>query len=193
MIPARTICTEEFFGSEGKKGICNPEFRLRYTVGNENGLNYTVLPIEGDVAELHTVKITFEDTENAFWNVRAIDDNPEIAPVFTCNGESSVVISNLYSTDNVLYAAVASTIKVEGTYVLTIPAESYFLEGIESSEIILVYNLDTAVAVKAIFGENVNADVYDVNGRLVIRNANASDLKGLRGIFVINGKKYILR
>lgn len=193
VIPARAICDGEFFESDGKKGICNPEIRLRYTVGNENGLNYTVLPVEGDVAELHTVEITFADTESAFWNIKEINDNPEIAPVLTCNGEPSVDISNLYSTGNVLYAAVASTIKVDGTYVLTIPAESYFLEGVESSEIILVYNLDTALAVKAVFGENVNADVYDVNGRLVIRNANASDLKGLRGVFVINGKKYILR
>ena len=32
VIPARTICTSEFFESDGKRGICNPEIKLEYTV-----------------------------------------------------------------------------------------------------------------------------------------------------------------
>ena len=39
VIPARSICDEAFFLSEGKNGICNPEIRLDYTVGNGSGVN----------------------------------------------------------------------------------------------------------------------------------------------------------
>ena len=39
VIPARTICNDDFMMSDGKSGICNPEIRLNYTIGTGSGVS----------------------------------------------------------------------------------------------------------------------------------------------------------
>ena len=60
----------------------------------------------------------------------------------------------------------------------------------------LVYNFtigDTSV-VEDLVAENGVATVYDIAGRVVLRDANADQLKTLAmGIYIINGKKYVVK
>ncbi|MDE5814433.1 MAG: hypothetical protein K2H72_09110 [Muribaculaceae bacterium] len=54
VIPARAICDGEFFESDGKKGICNPEIKLTYTVDPEyDAVDSVAADKEADVYDLH--------------------------------------------------------------------------------------------------------------------------------------------
>ena len=54
VIPARTICTSEFFESDGRKGICNPEIKLTYTVDPDfNAVAAVSAAADADVYDVH--------------------------------------------------------------------------------------------------------------------------------------------
>ena len=51
---------------------------------------------------------------------------------------------------------------------------------------------DTALSISAVNGESKNANVYDLSGRIVRKNANS--VEGLnRGIYIQNGKKVLVK
>ncbi len=49
-----------------------------------------------------------------------------------------------------------------------------------------------ADAINAIMADG-SADIYSVNGTLVKKNATASDLKSLRGVYIIKGQKFMVK
>ncbi len=55
VIPARIICDNPFFGSQGKEGICNPEIRLTYTVDPEGSfaVDYVLSVVGSDVFDIN--------------------------------------------------------------------------------------------------------------------------------------------
>ena len=55
VIPSRAICTSEFFESDGKRGICNPEIKLIYTVDPNGGSSVGAISTVGehDVYDVH--------------------------------------------------------------------------------------------------------------------------------------------
>ena len=93
----------------------------------------------------------------------------------------------------------------EGNCTITLPEGFFNIGGYEilgtlyggedSPELVIVYVIDSTEAVKGI---NADADgifrVYNLNGILVLSTENALELNNLaKGIYIINGKKYIIR
>ncbi len=48
-------------------------------------------------------------------------------------------------------------------------------------------------AIEGVVAGQNNVDVYSVNGAAVMKGANASALKALKGLYIVNGKKVILK
>ena len=93
----------------------------------------------------------------------------------------------------------------EGNCTITLP-EGFFniggftiagnlVAGEDSPEVVIVYVIDSTEAVRGINAETDGIyRVYNLNGMLVLSTENALDLNTLaKGIYIINGKKYILR
>lgn len=176
-------------------GEAGEDIELNYTIlETEPEFTYTVEPSDYTLKQLDVINITFDGCEEAFWNLPGMKNEEVAYPYITIGDSDPDALKNLYSVDNILslsregYEAFVEP----GYYVVTIPAGSYFVDGYDGKEIVLNYIIDPS-AVNAIFGEKANMDVFDINGRVILRNADAEAVKSLRGIFVINGKKYILR
>ena len=57
-----------------------------------------------------------------------------------------------------------------------------------------VTNPDIPTGVEAILADGETANVYDLNGTLILKNATTGDLKKLpAGIYIINGEKHLMR
>lgn len=91
-------------------------------------------------------------------------------------------------------------VTASGSYEIVIPARSIItidyeegMAGTCSPEIRLSYTILGGSAVETIESTSAS-DVYDMQGRIVLRNASASDTKGLnKGIYIVNGKKVIVK
>ncbi|MDE6561555.1 MAG: hypothetical protein K2K75_09255 [Muribaculaceae bacterium] len=126
VIPARAICNDEFFETDGKKGICNPEIRLSYTV-DPNGvvgpidpqeaLEYTkVTPeVNSTVESLETILIAFGEPVTC-----------EDFEVNVYNADKSVVATGVGRTDymenNLIVVTLNDPVAVNGNYDVVIPA-----------------------------------------------------------------------
>lgn len=56
------------------------------------------------------------------------------------------------------------------------------------------YATDNAVSVESIFNDGRTHDVFSVDGRVILRNASANDLRNLDpGVYVIAGKKHLVK
>ena len=83
------------------------------------------------------------------------------------------------------------------TYTLLLPIGSVSFEnGVASTQDYrFVYTIGTPSGIANIIGANGGkADVYTVNGVMVMKGADASALKTLKpGMYIINGKTYMLK
>lgn len=126
--------------------------------------------------------------------------NPELCPLYEwetseepvafCTEKFTVVDGNTlylekYAAVNALNLDGSSWVNVE------IPGACYTVDGEQGEDLLFTYFF-TETAVKAFFGENTALEVFDMQGRRVMSGASASDLKSLKGIYVVNGKKVIL-
>ena len=154
VIPSRAICSDEFFETDGKAGICNPEIRLSYTV-DPNGavdpvdpqeaLEYSkVTPVENSTVEsLETIIIAFGEPvtcEDFEVNVYDADD----AIVATGVGRTD------YMEPTLIVVTLNDPIKVNGVYDVVIPAhvivngdyyESEGAEGLCNPEYHFIYTV----------------------------------------------------
>ena len=97
----------------------------------------------------------------------------------------------------------ADPVKEEGTYRLKVARgsfcdETYDMEmgtaGRANDELVYTYIVSKGGGIDAV-GENAApADVYSVDGRIVMKNAIASDIKTLpAGIYIVAGKKVVVK
>ena len=83
----------------------------------------------------------------------------------------------------------------KGTYTVTFP-EGYFQlgsNGVASEKIVLVYTIGIDTGVELV---GIQADryvVYNMNGVKVLDTKNADDLKTLKGLYIVNGLKIVLK
>ncbi len=91
-------------------------------------------------------------------------------------------------------------ITVDGVYEVVIPARSIITNDYEEGkagacnpEIRLTYTIGEGNAVNTVTTSEA-CNVYDVQGRLVLRKASAADIKTLeKGIYVAGGKKFVVK
>lgn len=109
-----------------------------------------------------------------------------------------------WGDETLIVITLSQPITEAGKYEVVIPSrvignDEFFTSegkaGICNPEIRLSYTIDPSgnVGVSAI-EDAISIDVFDVQGRLVLRNASAADIKKLdKGIYVAGGKKFVVR
>ncbi len=211
VVPAHNIINGDFYYSEGAEGLCNPEYRLYYSVegSDEPGIdpaeqevfNYTeVAPAVGSIVnELSHISLWFPEVVNT------MNDVAYVYKADATEGESLITASVNWSFEDELLINVdlQAAITEAGEYVVVIPArticdEAFFMsegaQGICNPEIRLAYTVDPSGSGVAAVAEVANVDVYDMQGRLVLHNASADAVKTLtKGIYVVNGKKIVVK
>lgn len=89
-------------------------------------------------------------------------------------------------------------ITAEGTYTLTLPAGTIIAnddpDDTNAQDIVFVYVIGTSGINSLVTGEGGRVNVYTVNGVQIMRDADASAVSKLaKGMYIINGKKVIIR
>ncbi|MDE7420284.1 MAG: hypothetical protein K2N35_08745 [Muribaculaceae bacterium] len=213
VIPQHVIINGEYYETDGKAGLCNPEYRLYYTVvpngqvdpvdpALQEVFNYTsVDPASGStVSSLDVIRLWFPDVPvcNGF--------DAYLYKADAVGMEDGIVATAFvlfdWDDDLMVNATFSQPVTEDGDYVFVIPArmigDDAFLssdgkQGICNPEIRLNYTVGNGSGVVSV-ADAVDCDVYDLNGRVVLRKASAAGLKTLsKGIYVVGGKKMVVK
>ena len=167
----------------------------------------TITPTPGVVDEIGMVFITFNDIDpniGIVINQDAYNENPA---VFTDkDGKETVIgfrrINQMYPTNNTIAITlpVDDNITEVGTYKLFIPANTVYgyldKSVVYAEDINIEWTITTASGIYGIFaGKNEKVNVFTIDGKAVLKNADASDLKQLAPgkLYIINGKKFVVK
>lgn len=126
------------------------------------------------------------------------DKTFNITPVIDGN-KLKIILPETYSSSALLYVTIpAGMIQLDGTTVLAETKYSYYVHGSDflTEEVInkilsIIGGGETAI--EGVVSGQTTVDVYSINGAAVKKGANAADLKALKGIYIVNGKKVILK
>ena len=157
-------------------------------------MNISIAPAPGVVTSLKDFDLTFNDYANCNWTY-------DVMPTLTTAEGEVITIENveLGAGENQLVCSLAEEITAPGTYTLTIPVGAVTFnvdpDNINTEAQSFVYTIGTPSGIANIIGVNGGkADVYTVNGVMVMKGADASALKTLKpGMYIINGKTYMLK
>lgn len=181
----------------------NKETTIGYTIEGDApvsdvsyDLTATVTPAAGDVTSLQHFMISFEDDmELVEYDAYLYDgEGTQLA-------KADVAFDDDWDNLKDYHVYLDNEITAPGTYVLVIPqgtwgdltfADSMGQKGHGSAEIRVEYTIKDS-AVEAILLEG-KANVYNVAGVCVLRNASAAQLSTLpRGIYIISGHKVVIK
>ena len=97
----------------------------------------------------------------------------------------------------------SSPLTEKGTYKFVIAANQFYNQAYDESghekgsvspELVYNFTIGDGTGVESILTENGVANVYDIAGRMVLENADAAQIKALNaGVYIINGKKYVVK
>lgn len=182
----RLVIPGNFYTIDGKPG---ETLNLTYEV---YGLTASVeaTPAQGEVSELDQIVLTFNTADNVAWNEGA---EAFTAPVLANNDGQTAAELTLTAEENTLVLTAKEKVDGAGAYTLTVFAGSYLLDGIEGSIDLEFKWIITTSGIQAVFGNATEFTVCDLNGRMLNSRATVNDLKALKGLYIINGKKCILR
>lgn len=167
----------------------------------------TITPTPGVVDEIGMVFITFNDIDpniGIVINQDAYNENPA---VFTDkDGTQKQIgfrrITQMYPTNNTIAITlpVDDNITEPGTYKLFIPANTVYglldKSVVYAEDINIEWTITTSTGIYGIFaGKNEKVNVFTIDGKAVLKNADASDLKQLAPgkLYIINGKKFVVK
>ena len=170
-----------------------PAFTLTYTVGNGGGAvtsDWKTDPADGStVTSLKTIHVwntTVTEMGCGDGKITVKRDGVELEKI--SDPSLGVDWNELIISTSVEYTE-------DGTYTFEVP-EGFFLDGSGNAlpAVTFTYYIGEAAGI-----DNINADadgkvnVYSLDGKTVKMNATNDELKSLRGIYIINGKKVIRR
>lgn len=163
-------------------------------------LEGTITPAPGsDVESISEFKISYpEDVYIVGYDVYLLDEQGnEVA-----KAEKIEFDPNDWDNCHDVFITFTPAVTEDGEYTLYIPQgtigdETYGMEngvtGRANPDIRAQYSIK-AVGVDTIVAEGVTGDVYDITGKLVVRDASATQINGLdKGIYIINGKKVVVK
>ena len=197
--PTFTVHTDEQSGqtvtfNDDPDNINTEAQSFVYTIQDITTENVTIDPAEGVVESLYVFNITFDDHSEAAWGSgipTLTDDKGNVTKI------TNQEFGDDFSKWNQLKLTLPEKVTAEGTYTLLLPIGSVSFEnGVASTQDYrFVYTIGTPSGIANIIGANGGkADVYTVNGVMVMKGADASALKTLKpGMYIINGKTYMLK
>ena len=174
-------------------GNALPAVTFTYTIGNGGGAvtsDWKTDPADGStVTSLKTIHV---------WNttVSAMAGGSGKITVKRDGVELEKISDTSFGVDwNELIISTSVEYTEDGTYTFEVP-EGFFLDGSGNAlpAVTFTYYIGEAAGI-----DNINADadgkvnVYSLDGKTVKMNATNDELKSLRGIYIINGKKVIRR
>ncbi|MBD5289186.1 MAG: hypothetical protein HDS26_00685 [Bacteroides sp.] len=181
------------------------DIRLHYSFTFVDGEMVVEPLLDAKVAGLNKVEISFynsavdmaEGAETDF--MAGVTGATELQPTyFTEKDPNPQLFTNyLFKVENdVLTLERYAELNYENTnssdfVTITVPAGSYLVEGEEGEEIVLTYFFDPYTGVKSFFGEETRLEIYDLQGRQIVKNGDANAVKGLKGLYIVNGKKVL--
>lgn len=168
---------------------------FEYTVkdGPAPTINTTTTTVKAEDNSLSMVKINFTDYSY-------VDIENETARILIKDAsgntvsEGSLVPGENWNRINV--KVTGETISQSGTYYLYIPANSINLEyaHLYKNELVVEFNFDSATSISNVEQtSNRVAKVYNLNGCLVGEGNPAVILNNKKGIYIVNGKKVVLK
>lgn len=168
---------------------------FEYTVkkGPAPTINTTTTTVKAEDNSLSMVKINFTDYSY-------VDIENETARILIKDAsgntvsEGSLVPGENWNRINV--KVTGETISQSGTYYLYIPANSINLEyaHLYKNELVVEFNFDSATSISNVEqASNRVAKVYNLNGCLVGEGNPAVILNNKKGIYIVNGKKVVLK
>lgn len=198
-IDAKTISLD----IEGEPELANGKYVLAVPAGyfiideiacDAMEFTYNLEAVTYDVVVLETPFNKLSLTANYCSELKVNTDCQEqITLWYTTGGETQV---GTY----IVSESVGTTVEIEldgivevadGDYFVRIPAEYFWVDNDLSKEI--KYEIKGVSSVESIVGD-ANFDIYSVNGMIIKRNVNKSDLKSLEpGVYVINGTKVFVK
>lgn len=217
VIPEGMFFDNTYAESDGVSGSVNPEFVLSYIVDAVDAAEYNIEPVSiypednAELEELSTVTLTFPETVFVYQDVSDFNASFSEAFLYRVNEEGEEMVQSVVPFDNpasdymnpTIYDLNFATVAEKGIYKVVVPQGLFgtldYLEskghaGNASKEIIIYYVVDNTVGVDAILDGQKSVSIYDVNGVEVAKDADAAVAKALKsGIYVINGKKVIIR
>ncbi|MDE6696593.1 MAG: hypothetical protein K2K25_06910, partial [Muribaculaceae bacterium] len=146
-----------------------------------------------NVESIQTIRLTFP---------AAVALNGGDVTVYNANNE--VVTGGYCDLDwddwNAILVILDTPVTASGSYEIVLPARCITTEGFEEGmtgscnpEIRLSYTILGGSAIGTVDATSTS-DVYDMQGRVVLRNASSADTKALnKGIYIVNGKKLVVK
>ena len=121
----------------------------------------------------------------------------EIAPVFEGNN-IKIVLPKTFASSTFLYVTIpAGMLQMYGETLTEDITLRYYVHGSEfitEETISKVLNMiGGETAIEGVIAGQGSVDVYSINGAVVKKAADASALKNLKGIYIVNGKKVVLK
>ena len=176
-----------------------PQVDLSYNVEAKPRYSIVVSPESGEVStdDLKEITITFE-------GVSSIEFSEIVQPgnLYKIDEDGTIICE--YQLVPMIISDVAYTLTPfdfpteKGLYRLIIPAESIYVTDdngvIDSNKEYFVDYSVTEVGITIINAESKCLNVYSIEGICILRNASMQDINNLqKGIYIINGKKVIIR
>lgn len=198
---------------EEMDGTTSKETTFRYTVENDEpstGATFDITPVSvtpadgATVTEIKDVVLKFEETTFYPMSIGApvatlVNTSSAADVIYT----SEIAVENDYWDPTEYTFSFATPIKENGTYKFTV-AKGAFCDltydnengeaGHASDELVYTFIISTGLGVESVATEEVSGNVYSVDGKVVVRNASAADVKALpAGLYIVNGKKIVVK
>ena len=167
------------------------------SLGEANYTPTTTVPTVTPAVELSAGKgeATVEslDKVTLSWGGKSLQLSDQAAIKF----DNTTLSSQVKVSNNALEINLADLAKADGTYRLTIPQGAVIIDNKEiNTESVLTFNVKANTDGVNIVEADANGiyRVYNLHGVNVMNTGNADELKTLgRGIYIINGKKAVIR
>ena len=191
------IPADKFLDFNNPSEQCSPEISVEVTVAANPFGTYTLTPasMEEGLKEVSTVEVLFPaiSAEETITYDEADVEKIGMRNVDTDQVIPAIAIEQTDTENGKLLTIRFAKAATDAKHILTIPAGVLKLGDASNFMIEAIYDIE-ASGVALLVGENGTADVYDLNGRVILLNADADALRQLEGgLYIINGKKVVIR
>ena len=154
-------------------------------------------PADGStVKSLKDIIITFKNNTDCAPSYSVYPQLLDAEGNVVCGASTEFGDPSSWDPQNYCQINLEQEITAAGTYTLDIPAGVFILDGVDSPAMKFTYTVSPEDAINGVFGDDAaaKADVFNLSGVRVLHNATKADFSKLaRGIYIVNGKKVVVK
>lgn len=171
-------------------GNARPAFTLTYTIGNgqQESSDWTTDPEDGSnvesLHEIHVWNTTVSEMACGSGKVVVKRDGVELETIADASWGNDM---------NELIITTSTTYTENGTYTFEVP-EGFFTDenGNALPAVTFTYYIG-GTGINGFAATEGKVTVYSADGKCLLKNADSNMLKALRGLYIVNGKKSVLK